>query len=193
MNGIEKITQRIEADAQVEIDSILAEAKTSAAAIAVNYQAQAEKEKAELESRNRKNADERLERLVSVAHMESRKVALGAKQKMVDAAFDRALEKLCSLPEEQYVDVLAALLEKASSTGSEEVVFSAEDREKVGAAALAKVNASGKQLTLSEETRPIRGGFILRDGNVEINCTFDTLVRLQRSETAGTVAKILFG
>jgi len=27
---------------------------------------------------------------------------------------------------------------------------------------------------------------------VEVNCSFDTLVRLQKNETAGAVAKILF-
>ena len=48
------------------------------------------------------------------------------------------------------------------------------------------------QLTVAEETRPIRGGFILADGRVEVNCSFDTLVRLQKNETAGAVAKILF-
>ena len=44
----------------------------------------------------------------------------------------------------------------------------------------------------TKETLPIQGGFILRSGNVEVNCTFDTLVRLQKAETAGAVAKKLF-
>ena len=50
----------------------------------------------------------------------------------------------------------------------------------------------GGKLTLSEETRPLKGGFILSDGKVEVNCSFDTLVRLQKTETAGEVAKRLF-
>ena len=33
MNGIEKITQRIEADAQAEIDRILSEARSSAGSV----------------------------------------------------------------------------------------------------------------------------------------------------------------
>lgn len=226
MNGLEKITARIDADAQAEIDRITAEAQAQAGAIAAGYRAQADKEQADLEARNRRAADERLERLVSVAHMESRKVTLAAKQKMVDAAFDRALEKLCSLPDEEYVDILASLLVKASSTGREEVIFSSEDQARIGRAAVAKANSALAQaaapdlpltdsrvgallnkvatgvtavakgtamLALSQETRPIRGGFILKDGDVEVNCTFDTLVRLQRSETAGAVAQILFG
>lgn len=36
------------------------------------------------------------------------------------------------------------------------------------------------------------GGFILSDGPVEVNCTFDTLIRLQRGALAGEVAKVLF-
>ena len=59
-----------------------------------------------------------------------------------------------------------------------------------GVSAIAQGTA---MLSLSEETRPMRGGFILKDQNVEVNCTFETLVRLQRAETAGAVAKKLFG
>ena len=47
-------------------------------------------------------------------------------------------------------------------------------------------------LTVSEEARPIRGGFILRDGRIEINCAFDALIRAEREQTAGAVAKLLF-
>ena len=68
------------------------------------------------------------------------------------------------------------------------------DQAKAGKAAVAKANEQlpkGK-LTVAKETRPIAGGFILKDNNVEVNCTFDTLVRLQRAETAGAVAEKLF-
>ena len=168
MNGIEKITQRIESDAQAEIDCTLADAREKAAA-------------------------EREERLVSSAQMEARKVQLAAKQEMVERTYALALDKLCAMPEEQYVTVLADLLVQASSNGKEEAVFSAKDRERVGEKAVAKANAlSGKQLRLSEETQPIRGGFILKDKNVEVNCAFETLVRLQKAETAGAVVKKLF-
>ena len=47
-------------------------------------------------------------------------------------------------------------------------------------------------LTLSEETRNIRGGFIMLDGDVEVNCAFETLVRLQRERLEKEVAQALF-
>lgn len=194
MNGIEKITRLIESEVQAEIDAILTQAHDEADAISARYQTQAETEAAELKLKNQKAASEREERLVSVAQMESRKVTLQVKQEMVEKAYDLALEKLCSMPEEPYVDVLAKLMLQASATGREEVIFSAEDRAKIGTAAVEKANQSaGKRFVLSDETRPIRGGFILKDQNIEVNCAFDTLVRLQKAETAGTVAKKLFG
>lgn len=63
--------------------------------------------------------------------------------------------------------------------------------DKVVAGASAVLNGTG-MLTLAEEARPMDGGFILSDGAVEVNCTFDTLIRLQRGALAGEVAKVLF-
>ena len=193
MNGIEKITKRIASDAQAEVDRILGEARDEAARITANYRAQADAEARELEAKNEKAAAEQEERLVSAAQMKARRHQLAAKQQMMEKAYIQALDKLCAMPEEQYVAVLAKLLVEASSNGREEAVFSKEDREQVGKAAVEKANQlSGKQLRLSEETQPIRGGFILKDKNVEVNCTFETLVRLQKAETAGAVVKTLF-
>ena len=193
MNGIEKITQRITADAQAEIDRVLGAAREEAARITARMTAEADAVAAELAAKNEKSAAEHEERLVSAAQMEARKVQLAAKQEMLEKAYELALEKLCAMPAEQYTAVLAELMVKASSTGTESVIFSAEDREKVGKAAVEKANAvSGKQMVLADETLPIKGGFILKDQNVEVNCTFETLVRLQKAETAGAVAKKLF-
>ena len=193
MNGIEKITQRIASDAQAEIDRILGDARDEAARITANYRAQADAEARDLEAKNEKAAAEQEKRLISAAQMKASRLQLAAKQEMVEKAYIQALDKLCAMPKEQYVDVLAKLLVEASSNGKEEAVFSKEDREQVGKAAVEKANQiSGKQLRLSEESLPIRGGFILKDKNVEVNCTFETLVRLQKAETAGAVAKTLF-
>ena len=160
----------------------------------LGYRTQTESETAELRERSRRAAAEREERLVSAAQMEARKTALAARQEMVDKAYDLALEKLCSLPEEQYIQTVAALLVQAAPDGKGEVIFSKEQRERVGTAAVALANSrlgDGK-LTVSAQTRPLKGGFILSNGRVEVNCSFDTLVRLQRAETAGEVAKRLF-
>ena len=47
-------------------------------------------------------------------------------------------------------------------------------------------------LTLSDETRTMTGGLILKQGDIEVNCTVDTLLDLSRSELAARVAEVLF-
>ena len=192
MNGLERITSRIEAEAKSEVDGILDAGKAETERIVGSWRARIDAETRELTAKNEKAAAEREERLRSAAEMDARKTILAAKQEMVEQAYALALDKLCALGEDEKVKLLSELMVRASSTGTEEAVFSAADRT-VGAKAVEAANAaSGKKLTLSKDTAPIRGGFILRDQNVEVNCAFETLVRLQKAETAGEVAKILF-
>jgi V/A-type H+-transporting ATPase subunit E len=195
MNGIEKIAGRINEDAQREIDEITAQAKAEADAITARYQAQADKESADILARGKQNAEERVERLASVAQLEAKKMTLAAKQFVLDEAFDEALKQLTELPQEKYVALLAALAVKGARSGKEKLIFSPTDRNRYGVKVAAKANgALGEKgnLTLSEETRDIRGGLLLSDGDVEVNCAFETLVRLSRNQIAGEVAKVLF-
>lgn len=194
MDGIEKITGRIAEDAGREIGEINAEARRQADEIMARYEAQAQRESEEILSRGRRNADERVERLASVAQLDARKLELAAKQEMLSRAYDLALEKLVNLPDKEYVNLLADLAVKASSTGREAVIFSQKDRARYGKAVVTQANEKlgDGHLTMSEQSRPIKGGLILSDGDVEVNCTFETLVRLQRGEMDREVAKVLF-
>lgn len=227
MNGIEKITQRMEDDARRDINEILTAARAQADEITRRCREQADRESAAITARGESAAAEREKRLESMAEMESRKLVLAAKQEVLDEAFTMALEKLCTLPDEEYIELLAALAVKAARTGREKVIFSQKDRNRVGKAVVTRANdtlarkvaprlpgdltdtkagaildkvvtgasailAGTGMLTLAEETRPIKGGIILSDGDVETNCTFETLVRLQRENISGEVAKILF-
>lgn len=194
MNGIEKLTQQITADAQVEIDAILAEAQGKADEITADYAKRAEKAAAERLAKGTEAASQREERLVAMAEMERRKDILAAKQEMVGKAFDKALEQLRSLPDEEYVALLTKLAVACSASGKEQLIFSPQDRVRVGKTVVTAANEAlnAGQLTLSEQTRPMTGGLILSDGAVEVNCTFETLVRLQRGKIAGEVANVLF-
>ena len=227
MEGIEKITAKIVQDAQAEIARMNQETDEKVRSIAEAAQAQADKETADTLARGQRAAQERLERLKSAAKMEQRKLELAARQEMLAQAFDLALEKLCSLPEEAYVQLLTRLVLEASTTGKEQLVFSPQDRARVGKQVVVAANEAmvkqvapelpdaitdtkvgaflGKvvnsttamvtgmgMLTLSEETRPMKGGFVLVDGDVEVNCAFETLVRLQREQLEKEVDQVLF-
>ena len=226
MEGIEKITAKIAQDAQAEISQLMAETDQKVQAVRANAAAQARQEANDIVEKGRAAASERLERLSSASQMERRKLELAAKQEVLGEAFALALEKLCTLPEKEYISLLAKLALEASSSGKEQLIFSKKDRATVGKqvvmaandalvkerapslpeeVAKSKVGAfvdklvhnttavvTGTGLTLSEETRDIKGGFIMVDGDVEINCAFETLVRLQREQMEKKVADALF-
>ena len=48
-------------------------------------------------------------------------------------------------------------------------------------------------LKISNEARRIQGGFILKRRGVEVNGSFETLIRTEREEIESKVAAILFG
>ena len=132
MEGIEKITAKIAQDSQEEIARLTAETEEKVRAIQASAKAQADKETADTLARGEKAAQERLERLKSAAKMETKKLELAAKQEVLGEAFDLALDKLCALPEEEYIALLTRLALGASSSGREQLVFSPKDRARVG-------------------------------------------------------------
>lgn len=229
MNGIEKITARIEADAKAETAGILREAEEKAAAIREQYRAQAAAEAKSAEAAGKEAAQRQAERLESAAHMEAKKRLLAARQFCLNEAFDKAQAQLLALPDGEYVQLLARMAVKAARTGREEILLNARDRDRVGAQVVARANAmlaeavkpeaAGKasrvggkagavlsavvtgasallqgtaMLMLAQETRDMTGGLTLRDGNVEVNCAFETQLRVLREEMAAEVAGILF-
>ena len=203
MNGIEKITGQIGADVQKEIDAALDQARAQAKEIEARYESQAQTQGEALRRKGEQDAALRRERLVDVARLEARKTLLAAKQDLVGQAFDLALKKLLELPDQEYIALLAKLAVAASRTGREQVIFSQKDRSRYGKQAVTMANDMlAKQagphadhtsmLTLAEESRPMAGGLILRDGQVETNCSFEVLIHLQRDALSAEVARVLF-
>lgn len=140
MEGIDKITGRIDADVQREIDEITAAAQATAAEISAGYQARAKSEADAILEKGKVSARQREERLESVAQLEARKLTLTVKQEMVEEAFRRALEKLTALPDKEYIDLLAKLAAAASRTGREQVILSQKDRTRFGKQIVSQAN-----------------------------------------------------
>ena len=199
MNGIEKISARILADAEAEAAAIRAQAEEKAAQIRAEYDRKLEDEQQRLTLEAQNEAQKQLERGQGAARMAARRQVLEKKQALVDKAFRTAEQQLLSLPEADYTRLCAQLAAQASVTGSEALIFSEADHARVGEAAVQLANEqlekAGRpaKLTLSAETRPMRGGVVLKNGLVETNCSIGTLVDGLRPELSGKVAGRLFG
>lgn len=198
MTGIEKINERIMADAAKEIELIRAEAASECEAIAKKYEQAAKDEYWKIIRQSAQRSETLMQRLKDAAALEVKKQLLAVKQEMIEKAFESAVEMLSALQEDEYVDFLSGLAAEASRNGSERIVLSPSDRTRYGKRICVMANEmlakEGKTaaLTLSEETRNIRGGVILSDGNIEVNCSLDILVEYKKNELSAQVAKIMF-
>ncbi|MBR1659447.1 MAG: V-type ATP synthase subunit E [Oscillospiraceae bacterium] len=195
MKGIDNIISRLEAEARSEIDALNAETRAQCDALLAEFRQKADEEYSARMKSGREAAQARAERVASGADLESRKALLAFKQETVSGVFDRAAERLAKLPEKEYIDFLASQAAKAADTGRESLIFNARDAkslgEKVAAEANRRLGDKGK-LSVAGETRDIAGGVIVKNGDVETNCSIDMLVALRRADLAGQVAEILF-
>ena len=198
MKGTEKIIAHIMADAQAQADAIIAQAEEKGAAIRSEYEARAKEKYNSLLRAGVKSCEDRVDSMNRIAKMEARKGVLALKQEMVGQSFLLAREKLVTLPEDEYVRLLAKLADEAAVTGDEEIILNVRDRESVGEKTVAAANAAltarglpGK-LRLSDRTGDFVGGLILKRGSIEVNCTAELLVELQRSEMSAQLANLLF-
>ncbi|MBC8536062.1 V-type ATP synthase subunit E family protein [Feifania hominis] len=198
MAGIEKILERIESEAVTLEREILEQAEQNRKQILEDLKSEAEFERAAALERARDDADKSRERIVAGEKMNSRKRELAAKQQMIDLAFEKAGERLTALVGEPFAKTVAAMAARALTTGREEICFSRADFEKLpadfagtlkAACAAQGVSFEGKILC-DEQIRA--SGFVVRDGAIETNCTFDALLRQHREALTPVVAKTLF-
>lgn len=198
MKGIDKITSRIIADAEAECRDVKRESDERCAAVRAENEKRAQDEYWRLVREGVKDTEQRVRRMDRTARLEAKKSVLNMKQEAVSRAFDLAKDKIAELPERDYVAFLAREAAEAAITGQEEVIFCERDRKSVGAKAVKAANellaAKGMPglLTLSDATRDMAGGLMLKQGDIEVNCTVDTLLDLTRDELAARVADVLF-
>ena len=199
MNGIERILAHIKSESDAECAEIERAAVDECDRIRAEYAKTEQDEYRKLIDAGTKDAERRLERLGSLAALESKKHVLMTQQEMVAEAFEYAAKKLLQLPDSVYIAFLAGQACAASLTGSETIILSPSDYKRFGTDVLNAANsallAAGKTaaLSLSDETADIRGGLILSGGDIEVDCSIDALMAEYRNELSPAVASALFG
>ena len=193
MKGTEKIIAHIQADAKAAADAILAQAEQQCAGIREDYENRAQESYSQKIRAGVKACEDAAESQSRIASMECKKNILACKQEMVCASFDKALEMIKSLPEEEYLAFLVKLTEKSAPGGEGEVVLNARDKAAYGKKLIEMANAAlGGKLKLSDKTGEFEGGVKVINGAVEVNNTLELLVDLCRSDMAADLAKVLF-
>jgi V/A-type H+-transporting ATPase subunit E len=196
--SLEKILERIQQDAQSEVDKIKGRASASADEILKKAQAEAESLKSEALEDAKNEAKQRKERIEATARLDLRKALLAEKQNAIDAAFQAAVDALVSMEDAEYKKIIKNMILPNVQTGEEEIILSERDKARLGDDFAQEINRQlaedGKKgnLTIAKDTYSMVGGFVLRRGQIELNSSFESLLRSSRDELESEVSKILF-
>lgn len=194
MNGVDQILTRILEEGRIAAGQITGQAELSARDILDNMESEAQFQRAAILDKAKLDAEDEKKRMESLASLEVRKNTLQKKQELLSQAFDKALERLNTLPREEYVEVVCRLLLPYLKTGEEEIVLSAdkETGELFLAGLRLKLVSMGNLHPKVTVENLGDGGFLVRNGDIELNCTFSALMRQLREQLEQEVAKVLF-
>ena len=196
MDSLERIINHINGEALAEADTIINEARGQAEDIIREAEGRAEDECAAIVEKARQEAQLIEHIATSGAELKARNMRLETRQQAIADVLDDARGRLCRLPDEQYFTVLIQLARRYVQRGSGEIVLSQKDKKRMPADFMAKLNEkiAGKyaKLTLAEDTAETDGGFVLRYGGVEENCSFSALIDQYREQLSDKLGELLF-
>jgi len=197
MAGVEKIKERILEEARAQAEANIKRAEEEAAKIIEEAQKEAAAKKAQILEKAKQEAVDVKKRLKAMAELEARKKKLQARQEVVDEAFNKTIEKLNSLPDREYEEIISQMIVNSVESGSEEIILSPKDKQRISPGFIENINKKLSQKVLTgklsfRRDQNISGGFILKSGDIEINNSFEAIIRMKREEVEAEVIKALF-
>ena len=195
MTGLEKIVAAIREEAQAEANAVIDQAHAEAARILSEEKSRSDALCAEIEASARQQAADAERAAASAAELQRRRRLLEAKQELLAHTMEEALKKLYALPEEAYFTLLIQMASACAESMAGELLLSSKDLSRCPEGFIQRVEQAlpkGAALSLSRDTRPIDGGFILKYGDIEHNCSFRAVFDARREELTDKVRGILF-
>lgn len=188
MKGIENIkavileeakasVEKIAADSSARCEKILFDGKVKAAEYSQTASLAAEKERADILDKT--NTDGRL----SIS-----RAVLTQKQELLKQAYSQAQQRLETLPADEFVKLVSALIVKNAPQGGE-ILLNGSCLAQHGSAILA---ACGNGFTLGQADETIGSGAVVRQGKIDINCTISAIIGSLYDSHGQRVSEILF-
>ena len=220
MTGLKKIIARILDDANAQAQEILDEATEKSIEVRSKNLADAQAAQDKLIAEAEKEGEALVVRAKSSAAMARRNIELSAKSEMIDRAFDCAMQEIYEMDRAEYADLLLSLLCKIlnAQRNSEresmrlyneciapdyyELMLNARDSGDVASRILSGVRtaaATGRipadmpaKVRLWSTPIEIDGGFVLRCGDVETNCSLSMILAALRPSLEPRIQQILY-
>ncbi len=190
MSGVEKIIARLNEENEVQCREIVSAAEQKAAEIVARAQAEGNDAIKKAEAEAQKRAEQLRASAASQNTANRRKAQLAAKVDLINEVLARARQSLHDLSDEAYFNALAGLAKKNRQEGVGEMLLCERDLRRMPKDFIDKL---GYGIKVSPIPAPIEDGFILKYGDIELNCTFAALFSAAAPELQAKAASLLFG
>ena len=194
------------------LEQILKQIEDEAAGNAAKEIALGEEKVREILSRAKAEADEKCKAIAaqsvldvkavksrgeSAANLYEKKMILKAKQDIISEVIEESKERLNNLSVDQYFATILKLVEKNALNKDGTLLLSAKDMGRLPQEFEENLIASLKniqhaKLTVAEYKNTLSGGFVLAYGDIEINCSFESLIASKRERLQDKVCEVLF-
>lgn len=186
--SLQDIINTIKKEAEVKIKEIEKEAQKKIKEIEKESSQKITEEKSRLMVKVKKEAQNRVTQAEYQALAQTKSQVLQKKQELINKVFDRALNRLGSLSDDQYLKLISGLIEKLP-IADKGMIIPAQDKEVLTKKALAKTT---NKYSIGSKPLSCQGGFIFESDRFNIDNTFETLLEQLRAEIETEVSKILF-
>ena len=200
-SGTDKIVSSIMSEAQGKADIIMQEANAEIATINADAEKTAESEKNKILENGKKQSDMRYQQIISEAKMNARRAELGAKEEVIEAAFDKAtddLKDIASSGSEEYDDSLSKIIKEAvDELGSNDLIIQLNEADtnkfKSQLDSSSTFQIDDIKFQLGEPIDTIGGAIVkTRNGDIEVNNTIESRLERFKSILRSEVANVLF-
>ena len=200
-SGTDKIVSSIMSEAQGKADIIMQEANAEIATINADAEKTAESEKNKILENGKKQSDMRYQQIISEAKMNARRAELGAKEEVIEAAFDKAtndLKSIASSGSEEYDDSLTKIIKEAvDEIGGNDLIIQLNEADtnkfKSQLDSSSTFQIDDVNFELGEPIDAIGGAIVkTKSGDIEVNNTIESRLERFKSVLRSEVANVLF-
>ena len=191
MTGKDKIIDHIRTDGENAVKLIKEQADAEVKEIALQGEKEAEQLSAQIIAAAEADCAKLRKNAESARASATKKALLNCRRQQIDATLQMAVDKLCNLPDDEYFEKILSLAKGYANLGGE-IIFSAKDLDRLPADMQSKLAEMGVDSVISKQTMDIKGGFIIKNGDIEYSADFASIAEEKREQLEDMINRNLF-
>lgn len=195
--SLNDLTQKILNDSRMEAEEIEKNASLQADAIVSKANSELEKEREKLRKEAERLANEKYQNIVTLSRIEAKNKVLESKQQLIEEVFTKVRKKLENMDNASYKTFAINLLSNFPPEGKAILLVGKKHKSLIDKDFVQKLNRnvqrSGGSFVLSDRESDFNNGFRLVTGDVQIDLSFDSILKSVREDMEIDIINTLFG